>query len=63
VKGHQDDIRHIDELDAWSWWNIKMDESAKLFWKETNQHYINPTRLLGEPWHIEINGKKITSNL
>jgi hypothetical protein len=62
VKGHQDQTKTINELDEWSLWNIRMDETAKSIWQTTNKRYINP-RICGEPWRIETNGKKITSNL
>jgi hypothetical protein len=62
VKGHQDDTKPMTELDQWSMWNIEMDAEAKRLWQVAKHQYIDPP-IQGEPWRIELNGKKVSSNL
>jgi hypothetical protein len=62
VKGHQDELQMINELDNWSRWNIQMDAKAKKFWQTTKHQKIHPP-IEGEPWQTIVAGEKITSQL
>lgn len=62
IKGHQDNTRPLHELDQWSKWNIAMDAAAKAHWSNTFGKQISEP-LVGEPWPMIVEGKKIVSNL
>jgi hypothetical protein len=62
IKGHQDAVRPVQELDQWSQWNIAMDMAAKAHWDKTKgTSGFGP--LFGEPWPTFVDGKKIVSNM
>jgi hypothetical protein len=63
IKGHQDDIRQLHELDQWSLWNIDRDKAAKQHWEITKGQNFGSQPLFGEPWPTVIDGIKLTSNL
>jgi hypothetical protein len=62
IKGHQDDVRPIHDLDQWSQWNIAMDAAAKAHWSKTVGKSVSEP-LVGEPWPTVVDGRKIVSNL
>jgi hypothetical protein len=62
VKGHQDAVNELSQLDRWSKWNVQMDTLAKQEWTSARHKYIDPD-IFGEPWRVEVGGKKITSNM
>jgi hypothetical protein len=62
IKGHQDEVRPVNELDKWSLWNIKMDTAAKAHWINTKGTSVFEP-LFGEPWPTVVDGKKIVSNM
>jgi hypothetical protein len=62
IKGHQDDVCPLQELDQWSLWNIEMDKAAKRYWECSKGRSISQP-LFGEPWPTVINGKKLVSNM
>jgi hypothetical protein len=62
VKGHQDDLTPLGQLDIFGQLNVKMDAKAKEHWTRT-VGTTNQSRLLGEPWPLYVGGIKVTSNL
>jgi hypothetical protein len=62
IKGHQDAVRPVQELDQWSQWNIAMDTAAKAHWNNTKGTSVFAP-LFGEPWPTIVDGKKIVSNM
>jgi hypothetical protein len=62
VKGHQDNETSFDNLDMLSQINVRMDQLAKEYWKQTlGQRSLQA--ITGEPWPLLLDGQKVTSNM
>jgi hypothetical protein len=62
IKGHQDTIRPLQELDHWSLWNIEMDNAAKAHWERT-KGCLKSEPVFGKPWPTLVYGKKVVTNM
>ena len=64
IKGHQDDLKMIDELDRWAIINIEMDLRAKNCWHENSRtgRYLEYTVPKGM-WKVSILGNRISNHL
>ena len=63
IKGHQDDLKMIDELDRWAIINIEMDLRAKNCWHENSRtgRYVKYTVPKGM-WKVSILGNRISNH-
>lgn len=68
VDGHQDDIKHFEDLELESQLNVKMDEMAKhhvthiISQKEAGNSQVCSSDVAGEGWQCWVDGEKQTSD-
>lgn len=62
MKGHQNDHKTYEQLDVLGQMNVRMDAKVKEYWSATVGETAS-RELLGEPWPLFIQGKKVSSSL